>query len=121
MKPTTPPIIALCSAFLIGNLGAAISAARPGVAPAGFLNLYHVAVAWALSWWVLTDSRLRRIPTSIDKGWFVFIAWPIAVPYHVVRTRGSKGCLFLLALVGMFATTYAVALAVFALLSTRWP
>jgi hypothetical protein len=103
--------------FFIGNTGSAICAAYAAPAPAGFVVLYWVGIAWGFSWWVLSDCRARRMPTSIDHGWFVFYAWPIAVPYHVLKTRGIRGCGTLLALAGAFLAAYVFALGVFYLLA----
>jgi hypothetical protein len=99
--------------FFVGNTGAAICAAYGASAPAGFIALYWVGIAWGFSWWVLSDCRAHGTPTSIDHGWFVFYAWPVAVPYHVLRPRGIRGCGTLLALVGAFVASYVFALGVF--------
>jgi hypothetical protein len=52
--------------------------------------LYFIGVQWAFAWWVLVDCRRHSIPTSIDHGWFIFFAWPVAVPYHLLSGRGSR-------------------------------
>ena len=110
-SPRTPLAI-LVAFFLLGNIGVAIAGVREVEASPAFRVLYYVGVAWALSWWVLLDSRAKKIPTSIDHGWFVFYAWPVIVPYHIIRTRGFRGCGLILALIGTFSATWAVAIGV---------
>ena len=117
MKATTPPFVALVVMFVLGNLGAAVTASTGSSNASGFISLYYIGVAWAFAWWVLSDARERGIPTSVDHGWFAFIAWPVLVPYHVLRTRRAKGVLLLGLFALIFLVSYIVALFVFALLS----
>jgi hypothetical protein len=113
---TTSPTIFLAVLFAIGNVGWAIAAAYWMPVPSAFLVLYAVGVQWALAWWVLADCRHRGIPTSIDHGWVVFFAWPVAFPYHLIKTRGARGCLVMAGFLGLFAGSYVLALTVFLLL-----
>lgn len=103
--------------FVLGNLGAALTESTEAGNASGFVSLYYVGVAWAFAWWVLNDARERGIPTSVDHGWFVFIAWPLLVPYHVLRTRRAKGLLLLGLFALLFFVSYIAAVVVFALLS----
>ena len=108
------PLTIVVFFFFLGNVGAAVCMARSVNVSPGFMLLYYLAVAWGLSWWVLSDCRARRLWTSIDHGWFVFYAWPVAVPYHLIKTRGFvRGCGTLLALIGGFIAAYLCALAAF--------
>ena len=111
------PTVGLGVMFLIGNIGWAVAAAYSLSLRPAFLMLYFFGVPWALAWWVLANCRTRRVPTSIDHGWFVFSTWPIAVPYHLLRTRGGRGCLVMIGMVGMFVLSYGVALGVFFVLT----
>ncbi len=107
------PLAILLFFFFLGNVGVAVCVARSAAVPRDFLFLYYLAVAWGFSYWVLSDCRARGISTSIDHGWFVFYGWPVAVPYHLIKTRGVRGCGTMLALIGAFLGAYLFALAVF--------
>src|SRR6185436_15257341 len=72
------PTATLAVLFLIGNIGWSMSAACSRSPGPGFLLLYWLAVQWAFAWWVLVDCRRRGIATSVDHGWFVSLAWPVA-------------------------------------------
>jgi hypothetical protein len=37
-----------------------------------------------------------------DLGFFLCIAWPFVVPYYLVKTRGAKGLLVILAFIGAY-------------------
>lgn len=115
MRQSIPlgPSLALTAAFLLGTVGSAIYLLN-GMAPSGaFLFLYFIAVCWAFSWWVLADCRRLGVPTSVDHGWFVFQIWPLAVPYHLLKTRRLAGCTFMAGFVALFLATWAVAMVVY--------
>ena len=103
--------------FAIGNVGWAISAAYSLPLRPAFLVLYYLGVQWAFAWWVLVDCRRQGIPTSIDHGWFIFFAWPVAVPYHLFQTRRARGCLVMAGMFGLFVASYLAALVAFFVLS----
>ncbi|HYR29212.1 MAG TPA: hypothetical protein VEU30_12150 [Thermoanaerobaculia bacterium] len=113
---TLAPLVALVALFVLGNVGVAVSAAYGFAPPAGFLLLYHFGVAWAFAWWVVADRRARGIGTSIDHGWFVLYTWPVSVPWHVLATRGLRGCGLLLGIAGAFVGAVVAAWIVYAAL-----
>jgi hypothetical protein len=111
-NPAATIIVALL--FLVANVGNAVYFAF-GLAPSlGFLLLYYVGFAWAMSNWVLADSRRTGVPSAIDQGCVTFAAWPIVVPYHLIRTRGWKSSLVILGgFAGLFLLTYLLSLIVY--------
>jgi len=55
-----------------------------------------------IGYWLKVDSRETGHRLSSDSGFLLFLAWPVIVPYHLVKTRGLKrslGILFLILLV----------------------
>lgn len=112
------PTVALTSVFVIGNVGEAIATAYSLPLRPAFLVLYFFGVPWALAWWIAADCRQRRLGTSIDHGWFVFLAWPVVVPYHLIKTRGARGCLVMAGMLSLFVASWLLAVAVFFILVT---
>ena len=99
--------------FLIANVGDALYAAH-GLAPsAGFGLLAYVGFGLCGAYWLHADNRRLGIPEVIDQGWFAYLAWPVMLPYHLFKTRGSRGGWVLVGLVGLFAATYLLSLLVF--------
>jgi hypothetical protein len=76
--------------------------------PPAFTLIFSAGLLWIVGWWLLTDSRKRDIPWIFDIGFFLSIAWPFVIPYYLLKTRGSKGLLFIFA----FISTYVAALVV---------
>jgi hypothetical protein len=61
--------------------------------------IYHVGILWAIGWWLRTDSRRRGVLSVYDLGLILYLAWPIVMPYYLVKTRGAKGLLVILGFV----------------------
>jgi len=100
------------SFFLLGNVGSAVYALNgTGVSPI-FLTLYYVGVAWAFAAWIIADRRRLGMPISVDYGWYFFQLWMLVLPYHVVRTRGWRGCGLVVGFVALFVVTYVIAVIV---------
>lgn len=61
--------------------------------------LFNVGMLWAVGWWLRTDSRRRGVFCVYDLGLFLYLAWPILMPYYLLKTRGAKGLLIILGFV----------------------
>jgi|SRR6266566_4532692 len=70
--------------------------------PGAFTLLHWIVLLWVIGWWLLADSRKRGIASVYDMGFFLYIAWPLVMPYYLVKTRGAKGLLIILAFVGVY-------------------
>jgi hypothetical protein len=64
--------------------------------------LYWIGSLWAVGWWLRTDSRKRGVAVVYDLGLFLYIAWPIVMPYYLVKTRGAKGLLLILGFIAAY-------------------
>ena len=45
--------------------------------------LWNFAFAYVIAWWVHSDRRARGFNTPFEFDAFVFLVWPIAVPYYL--------------------------------------
>ena len=59
----------------------------------------YVALFCLIAYWLDIDSRKQKTLRLWDMGFFLYVAWPVIIPYYLVRTRGLKRALavFLLA------------------------
>src|SRR6266850_1842543 len=69
--------------------------------PAVFALIDFVGLLWIMGWWLLTDSRKRGVAWVYDIGFFLSIAWPFIMLYYLLKTRGAKGLLLILAFVSI--------------------
>ena len=71
--------------------------------PDSFSLLYALGFIWVIGWWLRSDSRRRGVSWPLDMGLFIYIAWPIVLPYYLLKTRGQKGLLVILLFAGVYA------------------
>jgi hypothetical protein len=111
--PNPAATMLLGAFFLIANVGAALYAVH-GLQPSGgFIFLTYVGFGLGVAWWIHTDSRRLGIRELIDQGWFVYLGWPVVLPYYLFRTRGGRGALTLLGLVSLYLLTYGLSMLVY--------
>lgn len=41
--------------------------------------------------WGTSDARARQVARSFDFGFYIFLLWPVTLPYYLMRTRGAFG------------------------------
>jgi hypothetical protein len=85
--------------------------------PAAATLLFTVGLLWAVGWWLRTDRRRRGVLSVYDLGFFLYLAWPIVMPYYLIKTRGAKGLLVMLGFVAAYvgATIIGIILSVVAI------
>jgi hypothetical protein len=70
--------------------------------PPAVTLLYTVGLLWISGWWLETDRRRSGVLQIYDLGFFLYLAWPIVMPYYLVKTRGVKGLLLILGFVAAY-------------------
>lgn len=64
--------------------------------------LLNVILLACVVYWLERDTRQTRLMRVWDRGWF-FCAWPVVVPYYLVKSPGlRKGLLLMLAWSGAY-------------------
>lgn len=58
--------------------------------------LQYIILFCLIAHWLRVDSRETKALRMWDMGFFLSFAWPIIVPYYLVKTRGVKRALFAL-------------------------
>lgn len=86
--------------------------------PGAITFLFTVGMLWAVGWWLRTDSRRRGVLSVYDLGFFLYLAWPILMPYYLLKTRGARGLLVMLGFVIAYMGAAIVGIVFSALLVT---
>ena len=77
--------VLVCVAFVIAY-------GLMGIPPHPFIQLVVlVAPLVAAISWLQADARARHVPLVYDMGFFVWIAWPVLIPWYAIKTRGRHG------------------------------
>jgi|ERR1035437_1644770 hypothetical protein len=52
--------------------------------------IQYVVLFFLMSYWLDRDSHEKQVGRVWDMGFFLSIAWPLIIPYHLIKTRGIK-------------------------------
>lgn len=72
--------------------------------PAALSLLQKILHLWIFGWWIQRDSRAGGVSCPYDLGFFLWIAWPLVLFYHLFRTRGWKALLLIAAYTAVLLT-----------------
>ena len=64
--------------------------ARHANIPGSSALLQYVLLFCLVGYWLDADSREKRTLRVWDMGFFLYVAWPLILPYYLVKTRGVK-------------------------------
>ena len=99
------------------HVGVGIYYAR-GVEPLPALEfLYSAGFLCGVVWWLQAEVRRSAVKQVYCPGLLVGIGWFVIIPYHLLKTRGVRGFIPLLALLGSFVFAYILAAVVYAMFS----
>jgi hypothetical protein len=70
--------------------------------PPLFQLTYTLGFLWIIGWWLVRDSGKRGVALVFDTGLFLYIAWPLVLPYYLLKTRGAKGLFVILGFLGVY-------------------
>ena len=93
-------------AALVCSLAAAIYAgvqAEPS--PVGALLLSGGPLATVILW-LQKDARRTGVGAVHDWGYFLWLAWPLVIPWYAFRTRGRSGWQLTAGLFGLVLSSY---------------
>jgi hypothetical protein len=76
--------------------------------PLLFQLTYPLGFLWIIGWWLVRDSGKRGVDLVFDTGLFLYIAWPLVMPYYLLKTRGAKGLFVILGFLGVYLGGAAV-------------
>lgn len=110
MKPTVPTISLFVYLLLVSFIDS-VYAEYSIPAPAAFVFLEPFGFLGLVCWWLDSDSRKRGVSWPLDIGLYLYVAWVVILPYHLIRTRGRKGLLGIL----LFAAAFVIAWIVLAI------
>ena len=108
------PTVLLYSFVLITQFAYGLYLGQQIEAPGLYMLLHRVAQVWILGWWLRRDSGKRGVGWVYDMGLFLWIMWPLLMPYYLIKTRRAKGLLVILGFIGAYvgATVAGITLSV---------
>ena len=104
-------------AALFCSLGAALYAAtraEPSPVVALFLTSGPLVAVFL---WLQKDARRTGVGAVQDWGYFLFLAWPVLIPWYAFKTRGPSGWRLT---VGLLALIWATNISRFVVAFVVW-
>ena len=97
--------VAILTSLACGIAGAVYTLA--GIEPAPIMTLVLTFASPILViLWLQKDADRRGIGLVLDFGLFVWIAWPVILPWYAFRSRGRRGWRLLLGLMVLIFAPY---------------
>jgi hypothetical protein len=113
--PFSKPLIFLLALTAIYTIGLSTFAVRAVIPPFGLSRgLWVILFGLILTWWLYADRGTRKFKLPFEFEYFVFVAWPIVVPYYLCRRLGWRGLLFGLGIWGLYVVPYLISGLVYA-------
>jgi hypothetical protein len=88
--------------LILSTFALGVYRARGVEAPDAFAVILPLGYLWIVGWWLRTDSRARGITWPCDLGLFLYIAWPLLMPYYLLKTRGLRGLLAIVVFIAVY-------------------
>lgn len=112
------PTVLLYIYLVLSSFALGVYRAHGVEAPDAFVVILPLGYLWIVGWWLRTDSRLRGITWPCDLGLFLYIAWPLLMPYYLLKTRGWRGLPAILIFVAVYTGALLLGLAVYVTLAS---
>lgn len=67
-----------------------------------WMFVYTVLVAI----WAIKEPKQSEFEAPFEFGAFLYFAWPLVLPYYLVKTRGSEGLVLFAGFIGLYAMPF---------------
>jgi hypothetical protein len=103
-KDTTLRVAKIVAAF--ASLVAAIYTATRSDPPPVIALFLSLGPILAVIMWLQKDARRTGVGMVQDWGYFLFLAWPVVIPWYAFKTRGRSGWRLAIGLFGLIGAAY---------------
>jgi hypothetical protein len=110
------PTALLYAFVIIAQIGHGLYFAASEDAGAGYAVITTIGFIWIMGWWLTTDSRRRGVSAVYDLGLFLYVAWPVVLPYYMIKSRGLKGLLIIVGFLGVYIGATVLGMVIYMLL-----
>jgi hypothetical protein len=110
-SPDTTLQVAIATAVFSSMTAALYTLAEVEPSPP-VLTFLTIAPPIAVILWLQKDARRTGIGRVLDFGLFVWIAWPVVIPWYVFKSRGRAGWGLLCGLIVLIYSAHVAAFVV---------
>jgi hypothetical protein len=110
-------LVLLGVSIFVYHLGLGILNAL-GLEPLPSFEFLHIGMfLCGLVWWLRAEAQSSPVTQVYCPGLFAITAWPIIIPYHLLKTRGVRGFIPLFALIAAFVFAKILAVIIYVVVS----
>jgi len=66
------------------------------------VSIWSVVFSLLVAFWTSLDAKTKQLYKPFEYSFFVFIFWPLVLPYHLIKTRGHEGFLMYAGICGLY-------------------
>jgi len=64
--------------------------------------IWSVSFSMVIALWANNDAKIKGLYKPYEYSYFVLLFWPVVLPYHLIKTRGTEGMLMFLGVIFVF-------------------
>jgi hypothetical protein len=85
-----------------------LCAVRQSEPSQGFAFFSYLILFSLIGYWLNKDNQRYKIAWVFDMGFFLYLAWPLIVPFYLFKTRGVKALRIIFGFIGIFLGAYII-------------
>lgn len=79
--------------------------------------LFYYTFLCGVVWWLKAEVQKSAITNVYCPGLLFGYGWIVMIPYHLLKTRGARGFIPILVLIGSFIAAYVCAVIIYTIFS----
>jgi hypothetical protein len=64
--------------------------------------IWSILFAVVIALWTSNDAKEKKLYEPFEYSYFVFLFWPLVLPYHLAKTRGTDGVIMFMGVVFLY-------------------
>lgn len=113
-----PMLVLLCILIFVYHFGSGIYHVLGADPLPAFEFLYMASFISGVVWWVNAEVKKSAVTGVYCLGLLFGYGWLVMIPYHLFKTRGARGFIPLVALIGSFVAAYIATIIVYLIVQT---
>lgn len=102
-------VVGLLLMSILFSAAAAYVVLKGGEFPPRTGILWVIIFALLVALWAKNDAEIRNEQKPFEYSYFIFLFWPVALPYHLIKSRGIEGLVLFLGFLAIHELPYVIA------------
>jgi hypothetical protein len=112
LKNQTFLIMSLVVFALISATVAGFEVHRGGGVGEATESIWSIVFSMITALWANNDAKEKKTYRPFEYSYFLFLFWPIVLPYHLTKTRGAEGLVTFFGVVSLYLLPFVLGLCI---------